>query len=207
MNTPKFIVLEGGDGAGKSSLLEAVKTEFKDSVLITREPGGSQYAEAIRELALKHPLAKDATADTMLCLMFAARFDHVANTIIPALESGKHVITDRFDASTFAYQLYAQESQELEALFWSLRQRITRLPDFYVYADVDVKEGLRRTSKRAVGQGEENHFDVRDVEFHTRQREGYKTFLDKVNHRIIDANQPLEKVVSDFMDTLREQGL
>ncbi len=207
MNTPKFIVLEGGDGAGKSSLLEAVKREFKDSVLITREPGGSPYAEAIRRLALNDPLAKDATAETMLCLMFAARFDHVVKTIIPALQSGKHVITDRFDASTFAYQLYAQESRGLEELFWNLRKKISRLPDLYIYADVDVEEGLRRTSKRALGQGEENHFDARDIAFHTRQREGYGAFLNTVNHRIVNANQSLESVVGDFISILRSEGL
>ncbi len=205
MNQPLFIAIEGGEGAGKSTLLNALKIEFGDSALFTREPGGSPYAEVIRELALTHPLAKGANTETMLCLMFAARFDHVENAVLPALRRGDHVITDRFDASSYAYQLYAQEHQKLEELFWKLRSYITREPDLYVYVDVDVEEGLRRVKARNLDSGKGNHFDDRPVDFHQRLRKGYVAFLKKVPHVVINANQSREKMIEDFLKVFRNR--
>lgn len=199
MKKPSFIVVEGGDGAGKSTLIKAIEKELGSSVLITREPGGSPYAEAIRELALVNPLAKEASAETMLCLMFAARFDHVRKTIIPALERGQDVICDRFDPSTFAYQVHGQENHSLTELFWTLRSYVPRLPDLYVYADVQVEEGLRRVQSRKDTTAESNHFDERKIDFHKRLRTGYKAFFDKVDHITIDANQSQEGMVKDFI--------
>ncbi len=196
---PLFIVIEGGEGAGKTTLRDAIKKVLGDSVVITREPGGSPYAEAIREVMLGHNLAKTADAKTMLCLMFAARFDHVRNTIVPALDQGKHVICDRFDGSSFAYQLYGQKNPEAKKLFWNLRSNVDRLPDLYIYADVDVEEGLRRVHSRNKISGKGNHFDDRGIDFHQRLRTGFKAFLKKVPHITIDANQAREKVVEDFL--------
>jgi len=204
MKNPKFIVLEGGEGAGKSTLIKTIKEKMGDSVLITREPGGSPYAEAIRELALKNPLAKNASAETMLCLMFAARFDHVRNTVIPALEKGITVISDRFDASSFAYQIHAQENSGIRELFWHLREAVPRLPDCYIYADVDVKEGLRRVHSRNSTTDEGNHFDGRELAFHERLRTGYKEFLEKVPHKILDANKSAKEVAEDLVKILNE---
>ncbi len=203
MKKPLFIAIEGGDGSGKSSLIQALKAELSDLIVVTREPGGSAYGEVIREATLKHPLAKDAPASTMLCLMFAARFDHVQNLIIPTLESGKHVITDRFDASSFTYQIHGQEAPELEAPFWTLRGLLARTPDLYVYIDVDTETGLRRVSARNAVGTDGNHFDDRKIDFHKRLREGYKAFFEKVPHIIIDANRSLEEVKKDFIHEIR----
>ena len=205
---PLFIVIEGGEGSGKSSLLMALKEALGDFVFTTREPGGSPYAEVIREATIKNPMAKDAPAETTLCLMFAARFDNTQNSIVPALKSGKPVIADRFDASSFAYNVYAQSNGELEEIFWNLRGRLAIVPDLYIFVDVDPKEGVRRAHSRnqSLLQGKQyDHFDNREINFHKKVRQGYLKFFKKVPHIIIDVNRPLEEVKSDFIAEIKKR--
>ena len=203
---PKFIVVEGGEGSGKSTLLASLKDVFGDRIFVTREPGGSPYAEIIRTAALKNPLAKTAPAETTFCLMFAARFDNVKNSILPSIENGTPVIADRFDSSSYAYQVCGQSDGSLENIFWDLRKRLAILPDLYIFMDVDPREGLRRASLRnqSLLSGKQyDHFDDRDVKFHEAVRGGYLKFLEKVPHIIIDANRPLETVKADFLAQLK----
>lgn len=208
---PPFIVLEGGEGSGKSSLLIALKGELGDAIFTTREPGGSPYAEVIRTATLKNPLAKNAPPETTLCLMFAARFDNITNSIIPALNSGKPVIADRFDGSSYAYQIGAQSGGALEELFWNLRARLSVVPDIYIFFDVTPEEGIRRANSRnqSLLEGLDDakrydHFDDRELEFHRKVRDGYLKFFEKVPHYIIDANQPLEMMKREFIDKVKE---
>jgi dTMP kinase len=104
----KFIVLDSGEGAGKTLQLKRAEEFFGDKILVTREPGGSKYAEQIRELILHSIYASQADAKTLFALFWAARADHLDKTIRPALLAGKTVLTDRFDSSTYAYQIIAQ---------------------------------------------------------------------------------------------------
>ena len=208
---PPFIVLEGGEGSGKSSLLIALKDELGDAIFTTREPGGSPYAEVIRTATLKNPLAKTAPPETTLCLMFAARFDNVANAIAPALNSGKPVISDRFDGSSYAYQIGAQSGGALEKLFWNLRERLAIVPDLYIFFDVTPEEGIRRAHSRnqSLLEGlkdahQYDHFDDRELKFHRKVRQSYMKFFEKVPHFIIDANQPYEAVKKEFVDKVKE---
>jgi dTMP kinase len=203
---PPFIVIEGGEGSGKSTLLRVLREAVGDAVTMTREPGGSPYAELIREAAIKNPLAKDAPAETTLCLMFAARFDNIANLIIPSLKRGVPVISDRFDASSYAYQVSSQSSL-LEDLFWNLRAKLAIAPDLYVFIDVDPEEGLKRARGRnqslSIGK-QYDHFDDREITFHENVRKGYLKFFDAVKAQgtpyiIIDSNRPLETVKKDFI--------
>lgn len=200
--------MEGGEGSGKSSVLMALKDEFGDAIITTREPGGSPYAEIIRDVALKNPLAKGTPAETTLCLMFAARFDNTERAIVPALESGKPVIADRFDASSYTYQVWAQSAGVLDELFWKLRERLAVKPDLYIFFDVDPKEGIRRARSRnqslLTGQQQYDHFDDREVAFHEKVRDGYLKFFSKVPHIVIDANKPLEVVKKDFINKVKE---
>jgi len=193
-----FIVLDGGDGSGKSSIAKKLKEKWGDKVLLTREPGGSKYAEKIRETILSDE-AKDADAETQFLLFWAARRDILTHVIKPAIEEGKIVICDRFDSSTYAYQIYAQDAFEMEPLFWQLRETMIEKdnlePDIYIMLDVDVKVGI----ERAKGRGALNHFDARSLEFHEKVREGMKEFI---SHKIkdgmiVDAGQDLESVFKD----------
>ncbi len=203
---PPFIVIEGGEGSGKSSLMAALKEEWGDRIFATREPGGSPYAEVIRDVTLKNPLAKGTPAETTLCLMFAARFDNTARAILPALESGKPVVADRFDGSSYAYQVHSQSASRLEDIFWSLRKRLVVVPDMYIFVDVDPKEGIRRvrSRNRSILKGRQyDHFDDREIEFHKNVRAGYLKFLTKVPHLVIDANRPLKEVQEEFFKEIK----
>lgn len=200
-NKPKFIVIEGGEGSGKSSMLMKLKEKLGDKIVTTREPGGSPYAEAIREVAKNNPLAKTAPTETTLCLMFAARYDNLANMIIPTMEKGISIIADRFDASSYAYQIYSQSGGGLEGLFWKLRQRMSLKPDLYIFFDVKPGVGIKRASSRnqsLLKDKKYDHFDDREMEFHKKVRAGYLKFFKHVPHKIIDANQPIDKVFQDF---------
>jgi dTMP kinase len=207
-NKTKFIAIEGGEGSGKSSLLIALKEVLGNSIVLTREPGGSPYAEAIRMATLKNPLAKTAPVETTLCLMFAARFDNTVNMIVPALKSGLPVIADRFDASSYAYNVIAQSDGALEDVFWNLRERLASVPDLYVFVDVDPEEGIRRAYSRnqsLLKDQQYDHFDDREIIFHKKVRSGYVKFLKKVPHVIIDANRPFDMVKRDFILEIKKQ--
>ena len=197
-----FIVVDSGEGAGKTSQLNRAKEVFGDSLVLTREPGGSPYAEEIRHIILKSQNAGQADAKTLFALFWAARADHMKNTVLPALLAGKTVISDRFDSSTFAYQIIAQDAKELKDFFWQMRGFYLGdiKPDLYIYFDIDPVVGLARKS----GQGveETNHFEDRKIDFHNRLREGYKEFLTHVPHATIDASQSIDKVWEDFKKLL-----
>ena len=104
---PKYIAVDGGEGSGKSSQIALLRREFGDSIFLTREPGGSPDGEVIRRILLDHPLSPMAAPETELHLMFVDRYDHVEQVIRPVLERGLHVVTDRSDASSYAYQVVA----------------------------------------------------------------------------------------------------
>jgi dTMP kinase len=200
-NRGKFIVIEGGEGAGKTTMIKAIHRNFPD-VVVSREPGGAPLAEKIRDIILS-PDAGTASAKTQFALFWAARADHMENTVIPALRSGKHVVTDRFDGSSFAYQIHGQQNSSLEDLFFEMRQVYLGEwpPDMYVFLDVLPEEGLRR---RASEKGNVlNHFDQRNLLFHERIYRGYQEFLPKVPHRVIDARPALVEVEPVFLELIR----
>jgi dTMP kinase len=170
----RFITLEGGEGAGKSTqarrLAAALETRGISSV-ITREPGGSPGAEDIRKLLVQgEPGRWFPLTETLL--LYAARADHVARTIKPALAQGQWVVCDRFSDSSYAYQ-GAGRGLDRETI-----RRIESVaigdfkPDFTLVLDLPSEEGLKRANKRA---GNEMRFEGFDAAFHERLR---KAFLD-----------------------------
>lgn len=199
----KFIVIEGGDGAGKSTQCNLLKEYFGERLVTSREPGGTPYAEVIRTLVRDHPLAKNADGKTMFMLMFGARADHMKHLIVPTLEAGKHILTDRFDSSTYAYNIFAQDEPGLKDYFWKTREIILGeyVPDLYIYLDVTPEVGERRRSGR---QDDANHFDDKDQ---IKVRAGLIEFFESVPHAIIDATQTPEKMFEDILNVLREQGI
>lgn len=200
----KFIVIEGGDGSGKSTQIEMLRNYFKERVITTREPGGTPYAEAIRKLALNHREAHRADGKTMFLLMYASRAEHMNHLVIPALQSGTHVISDRFDSSTYAYNIFAQDSLELKEYFWQTRDAILGKykPDLYIYLDVSPEVSAERRGNR--GQEDENHFDKKDQ---NKVRTGLLEFFEHVPHAIIDATQSKEKMFEDILKVLKENGV
>ena len=168
MSRGLFITFEGIDGAGKSSHLDAFARwlgELGHDVVLTREPGGSELAEALRELILHRPM--DALTETLL--VFAARRDHLATTIEPALARGATVLCDRFTDATFAYQ-GGGRGFDLDVLTqlerWVHPQR---QPDLTFWFDLDpAQAAARRAAARAP-----DRFESQDAAFFTRVRDGY----------------------------------
>ncbi len=199
-----FIVIDGGDGSGTTTVSKEVVKRLGWNAVHTREPGGSPYAEKIRELILSEH-AKMSDAKTQFAMFWAARRDHVLNTIEPAIQKGKIVVSDRFDSSTYAYQIVAQGHDDLEELFWHKRELFLSgvEPDLYILLDVPAEVGMERTRSR----GEElSHFDRKKLEFHEKVNEGLRLFIGEkiVQGHIIDATQELDVVIDETMSVIEE---
>lgn len=202
MRKGKFIVLEGSEGAGKTSQLKKIAEYFGDDVVITREPGGTPFAEEIREVMLNSEHAGQADAKTHFALIWASRADHLKNKIIPALAEGKTVISDRFDSSTYAYQIFGQEAEHLKDDFHKFREFFVGdcTPDLYIYMDVDVETGL---SRKQVNQKDElNHFDNRKMDFFDRMKRGYVEFMEIVPSVVIDASPDFDTVTKSLIEAI-----
>jgi dTMP kinase len=203
----RFITLEGSEGAGKTTNMFYIKDicEAKGfKVICTREPGGTNISEKIRELLLDKN-NNSLLTDTELLLMFAARSQHLNELIIPALNRGDWVISDRFTDASFAYQGGGR------GMSW---ERISRLrdwvqgklrPDLTLLFDLPVKTGMARAKKR----GPTDRFEQEDIEFFDKVRQGYFRIATEEKQRfsIVDANQTeaqvkkqVEEIVSDFIN-------
>src|SRR3989344_315076 len=189
-NRARFIVIDGGEGTGTTTMSKYA-AEAKQ-MLWTREPGGSPFAEEIRELILSDG-ARHADAETMFGLFWAARRDHLVSTVAPAIKAGKSVVCDRFDSSTWAYQIVAQGQPQLRDLFWDMRAHYCAglLPDRYIMLDVEPAIGLARAKGR---EGTLTHFDERAMEFHTKVRAGFLEFAKIIKGTTVDAGAPLDAV-------------
>ena len=191
----KFITFEGGEGSGKSTQAQRL-AEFVGAagieVVLTREPGGTPFAEQVRDLVLSGTTAKHgATAEALL--FFAARADHVETLIRPALASGKWVICDRFTDSTRVYQGVAGS---VPADVIEMLNRIAAgatQPDLTLILDIDAAAGLARATERRESSGQSSAgadpFEQRDLSFHQRLRQGYLGVAeaDPGRCRVIDA--------------------
>lgn len=191
-----FISFEGGEGAGKTTQIALLKQAFEEKMLpvtATREPGGSENAEAIRSL-LVSGTAERWDATTEILLNYAARSCHLKETIRPALEAGHHVLCDRFIDSTTAYQGYAGGGDM--GLIGCLEKQIvgqTR-PDLTLIFDFDPANGLERTRARATHN--EDRFENKSADYHKRLREGFLQIARAEPERcvVIDATGSVEQV-------------
>jgi dTMP kinase len=189
-----FIVIEGGDGAGKSSLQRALGERLAQDgrdVVLTREPGGTQLGERIRTLLLAESAVGDALAE--LLLFEAARAHHVRTVILPALERGATVICDRFVASSVAYQGYGRGLGREIVEQANLLATGGLEADVTILLDLAAEAGLAR---RRTG-GEANHFDGEAIAFHQRVREGFLALAREApdRWRIIDGARAFDEVV------------
>jgi len=204
--TAGFITLEGGEGAGKSTQLHRLANALERHgrpCVVTREPGGSPGAEEIRALLVNgEPGRWDALTETLL--LFAARADHVARTIRPALAAEKFVICDRFTDSTYAYQGVGRDMP---------RESIRRIesivlgdfrPDLTFVLDLPAEDGLKRAHARSV---HENRFERFGLEFHERLRQAFLDIARRSPERcvVIDAARSEDEVAAEIWAAARER--
>lgn len=193
-----FITLEGGDGAGKTSLMEEAARVLEArgiQYMTTREPGGIRIAESIREIIL-NPSHTEMDARTEALLYAAARRQHLAEKVEPMLAQGITVLCDRFVDSSLAYQGYARGLGIEEVLSINMFATAGRFPDLTFYLDIEPEQGLARI---AAGQGREvNRLDLEGLSFHHKVREGYRIVSGMFPSRIheIDASGSFEEVAA-----------
>ncbi|MBE1301110.1 MAG: dTMP kinase [Alteromonadaceae bacterium] len=197
----KFIVIEGLEGAGKSSAISVCEETIQRNgidLVKTREPGGTAMAEAIREVVKGH-WQEDVADETELMLMYAARKQLVHNVIAPALRAGKWVLADRHDMSTQAYQGGGRQIP-IEVIDPLRRIALGDLaPDLVIYLDVEPAIGL----ERARGRGELDRIELAGLDFFERTRARYLEIAESSdNVVIVNAMQNMDKVQSDIIKQL-----
>jgi len=194
MQQGAFITIEGVEGAGKSTCMQVVaeQIEAQDIALLqTREPGGTELGEDLRELLLGHRHTGMAD-DTELLLMFAARAEHIQRKILPALQAGQWVLCDRFTDATYAYQGAGRgiPVQRIEVLENWVQGALR--PDLTIVMDLPVAQGLERAGKRSAP----DRFESEALAFFERVRQGYLDIAqrDPQRVRVVDASRDLEQV-------------
>jgi|SRR6185369_14940929 len=200
----RFITLEGGEGGGKSTQVRLLADALRaagQTVCLTREPGGSPGAEEIRRLLVEGEPGR-WTAETEALLHFAARADHLARIIRPALTAGDWVLCDRFADSTIAYQGYGHGLD----LGWlqALRRQVVGAtePGLTIILDLPVEAGLARAARRQCGTSSqaEDRYERMDRSFHQRLRDGFLALATEAPERckVIDASHPVEAVAAQL---------
>jgi dTMP kinase len=205
----RFITLEGGEGTGKSTQVKRLAAALQArgiTALATREPGGSPGAEEIRRLLVEgEPGRWNVMTETLL--VYAARADHVARTIGPALAAGTWVICDRFNDSTFAYQ-GAGRGMERETI-----RRIDSAvlddfkPDLTLVLDLDVATGLARAMGRPGASAKETRFERFDRDFHERLRKAFQEIARRHPDRcrLIDAGGTEDEIAAAILAAVTER--
>lgn len=214
LSQPRLITLEGGEGAGKTSAIAAIRDRLLAAghdVVLTREPGGTPLAERIRELLLgaqDEPLA----AETELLLMFASRAQHVRDVVRPALRRGAFVISDRFTDSSYAYQ-GAGRGLDPEWIAALERRAVGLKPGLTLLLDLDVREGRARTAGRDLWP---DRIESEQDDFFERVRAGFRAraAAEPKRFRVIDAAQPpadvgaaVDAAITAYLRTLTDSDL
>ena len=201
----KFFTFEGGEGSGKSTQSKLLKQAFEQAgieSILTREPGGTESAEAIRELLL-HGKVKFYPI-TEILLHNAARFEHAKTQIIPALKNNQIIICDRFVDSTVAYQGYGHKvGKKIPALLHNLLME-GLIPDFTFVLDINPKIGLQRARSLA----EHDNYEKLDMEFHQRVRDGFLEIASRAENRcvVIDAMQDVITIHQKIIKKINALG-
>ncbi|ARI75478.1 dTMP kinase [Halobacillus mangrovi] len=200
-----FVTFEGGEGAGKSSMLQEIGKDLRQQgypVLETREPGGIEIAEKIREVILNRShTAMDGRTEALLYA--AARRQHLVEKVVPALQSGKIVLCDRFIDSSLAYQGYARGLGMDEVYKINDFAIENCMPDLTLLFDIDPEEGLRRIT--ANKGREQNRLDLEKIDFHQKVYEAYHQLAERYQERIkiINAGQSFDKVKEEAEEVLK----
>ncbi|QIC66746.1 dTMP kinase [Acinetobacter schindleri] len=198
-----FISFEGTEGVGKTTLIRRIYDDFVaqgKEVVLTREPGGTPMAEQIRSLLLAVNHEEAMCNDTELLLMYAARAQHLAQVILPALEAGKLVLCDRFTDASFAYQCAGRGLSEAKLNLLN-DNFVTRMPDVTFWLDAPIELGMNRARER----GALDRFEQEKVSFFEKVRSGYETLWQRHPQRMkrLDATQAPELVFAQAMAELQ----
>jgi dTMP kinase len=201
----EYIVVDGIDGGGKGSLFEALNNEFSGSVdgrplfYFTREPGGTVLGEKIRDLLLNDHMSPESELD-----LFHAQRRELRTTVLrDTLARGTHVISDRSDSSTFAYQIRGRNRPELEKEYWLKRGTLLPPPTFYIFLDLHPEIAASRIAGRNGESGD--RFDRQGIEFFTRVRQGFIDFAREVAAPcvVVDASQSKEEVANEVISHIQ----
>jgi dTMP kinase len=194
----RFIVFEGGEGAGKSTQLKALVARLRESgleVVSTREPGGSPGAEALRDLLVRGEAGRWSPMSELL-MMYAARSNHLETVIRPALARGAWVVSDRFADSSRAYQgagggVAPELIEQIDAAVVADTQ-----PDLVLVMDMPPEAGLARAQARG---DMENRFESKGLAFHARLRDGFLRRADALpqRYRVLDADRTIEAIAAE----------
>ncbi len=195
----RFITIEGGEGCGKSTLCTLLSERLNErdiDHIVTREPGGVESSERIRDVIMNHEIDKK----TEVLLFAAARNEHLKEKVIPALEDNKVVVCDRYIDSSLAYQGHAQ-GLGIDAVLGINQYAIENFfPSVTFWLDMEPKDALARiTNEREI-----NRFDQKALDFHDKVREGYQILAKRYPERIIklDGNLPTEELVLQVLDVI-----
>ena len=214
LTQPRLVTLEGGEGAGKTSAIAAIRDRLQAAgheVVLTREPGGTPLAERIRELRL-NPQDEALAPETELLLMFASRAQHVREVVRPALRRGAFVVSDRFTDSSYAYQ-GAGRGLDPEWIAALERRAVGVKPGLTLLLDLDVREGRARTAGRDLWP---DRIESEQDDFFERVRAGFRAraAAEPQRFRVIDAAQPpagvaaaVEAAITAYLRTLTDSDL
>lgn len=202
-----FITFEGGEGSGKTSLIENIKNYLESQKLdyiVTREPGSTKLGEHLREIVLQEKngekisskISEKLDSKAELCLFLASRAQHIKEVILPALGKNKIVLCDRYNDSSMAYQGHARELGIDRALEFSSFIIEKAIPDLTIYLDIDPKIGLSRVQSKL------DRIESEKIDFHQKIRDGFhilaKKFPDRI--KVIDASKPKEDVLKNAIN-------
>jgi dTMP kinase len=204
--TGRFITLEGGEGAGKSTQIARLKSWLEGRghrVIATREPGGSPGAEMIRKLLVEGPVERwDGTSEALL--HFAARREHLRSTVWPALKRGEWVVSDRFADSTLAYQGYGHgvDAKIFEQLYDVAAGSFR--PDLTIILDLPIEIGLKRAAER---RGAETRYESLPRDFHARVHAGFLEIAAREPKRcvVIDATGTIDAIAAAITDAVKDR--
>lgn len=203
-----FIALEGGEGSGKTTLAKSLKEHYESlgyEVMLTREPGGTEIGEKIREYVLNNEL----DSYTELLLFSAARRCNVLNNIVPALDDGKIIICDRYITSTMVYQALLgtcttySVSKISDMVVTPLDRGYSIYPNIEFLLDVNAETGIKRTKNR----DDNNKFDARSIEYHKKINKAYLSAISKSwsdKKYVINANNKKDEVKSNVINLIDE---
>ena len=197
-----FISFEGTEGVGKSTLIRKIHQYFEQQgkdVILTREPGGTPLAEQIRSLLLAVNHEEQMSHDTELLLIYAARAQHLQQVILPALEAGKIVLSDRFTDASFAYQCSGRglSQEKLQLLNQTF---VAKMPNITFWLDAPIELGMTRARER----GALDRFEQEKLSFFAKVREGYEALWQAEPERIkrLDATQNADVVFEEALQYL-----